>query len=82
MKSKTGLISARICVYGKNSTKFSDNCQLQLEIRNYTDKPLRISAKDSNMNMLHLKSLQMKKGVYIGWAEVVLHSYEENKDIL
>jgi hypothetical protein len=29
---------------------------VQLEIRNYTDKPLRISVKDSNLRLLHLKS--------------------------
>ena len=52
MKSKTELISARLRVYGKNSTKISDNCQVQLEIRNFTDKPLRISAKDGNLRLL------------------------------
>ena len=54
MKSKTEIISARLRVYGKNSTKISDNCQVQLEIRNFTDKPLRISAKDSNLRLMHL----------------------------
>ena len=27
---------------GKSKTKFPENCQVLLEIRNYSDKPLRI----------------------------------------
>jgi hypothetical protein len=69
MKSKTEIITARLRVYGKNSTKVSDNCQVQLEIRNYTNKPLRISAKDSYLRLLHLKPHQMKKGVCVGRAD-------------
>jgi hypothetical protein len=46
MKTRTEMISARLRVYGKNSTKISDDCQIQLEIRNYTDAPMRISAMD------------------------------------
>lgn len=66
MKTKTEMISARLRVYGKNSTKISDNCQVQLEIRNYTDKPLRISAKDSSLKLMQLKPHQMKNGVCVG----------------
>jgi integrase len=79
MKSKTELISARLRVYGKNSTKVSDNCQVQLEIRNYTDKPLRISAKDSNLKLLHLKPQNMKKGVCVGRADANLINARLNK---
>ncbi|MFZ2340079.1 MAG: hypothetical protein WAW07_10225 [Bacteroidales bacterium] len=79
MKSKTELISARLRVYGKNSTKISDNCQVQLEIRNYTDKPLRISAKDNNLKLLHLKPQHMKKGVCVGRADANLINARLNK---
>ena len=33
-----------LLIYGKNNTNISDNCQVQLEIRNYTNKPLRLLA--------------------------------------
>jgi integrase len=79
MKSKTELISARLRVYGKNSTKISDNCQVQLEIRNFTDKPLRISAKDSNLKLLHLKTQHMKKGLCVGRADTNLINARLNK---
>jgi len=79
MKSKTELISARLRVYGKNSTKTSDNCQVQLEIRNFTDKPLRISAKDGNLKLLFLKPHQMRKGVCVGRADANLINARLNK---
>jgi integrase len=79
MKSKTELISARLRVYGKNSTKISDNCQVQLEIRNYTDKPLRISAKDGNLRLLFLKPQHMRKGVCVGRADANLINARLNK---
>jgi integrase len=79
MKSKTELISARLRVYGKNSTKISDNCQVQLEIRNFTDKPLRISAKDGNLRLLSLKPQQMRKGVCVGRADANLINARLNK---
>ena len=79
MKSKTELISARLRVYGKNSTKISDNCQVQLEIRNFTDKPLRISAKDSNLKLLQLKPQHMKKGVCVGRSDANLINARLNK---
>lgn len=79
MKSKTELISARLRVYGKNSTKISDNCQVQLEIRNFTDKPLRISAKDGNLRLLFLKPQHMMKGVCVGRADANLINARLNK---
>jgi len=79
MKSKTELISARLRVYGKNSTKISDNCQVQLEIRNFTDKPLRISAKDGNLGLLFLKPQHMRKGVCVGRADANLINARLNK---
>ena len=79
MKSKTELISARLRVYGKNSTKISDNCQVQLEIRNFADKPLRISAKDGNLRLLSLKPQQMRKGVCVGMADANLINARLNK---
>jgi integrase len=79
MKSKTELISASLRVYGKNSTKISDNCQVQLEIRNFTDKPLRISAKDGNLRLLSLKPQHMRKGVCIGRADANLINARLNK---
>ena len=41
---KSEIISALLRIYGKNNTNISDNCQVQLEIRNYTNKPLRLLA--------------------------------------
>ena len=79
MKSKKEMISARLRVYGKNSTKTSENCQVQLEIRNFTDKPLRISAKDSNLKLLQLKSQHMKKGVCVGRSDANLINARLNK---
>ena len=79
MKSKTELISARLRVYGKNSTKISDNCQVQLEIRNFTDKPLRISAKDGNLRLLKLKPQHMRKGLCVGRADANLINARLNK---
>jgi integrase len=79
MKSKTELISARLRVYGKNSTKISDNCQVQLEIRNFTDKPLRISAKDGNLRLLFLNPQHMRKGVCVGRADANLINARLNK---
>lgn len=79
MKSKTELISARLRVYGKNSTKISDKCQVQLEIRNYSEKPLRISVKDGNLKLLHLKPQHMKKGICVGRADANLINARLNK---
>ena len=79
MKSKTELISARLRVYGKNSTKTSDNCQVQLEIRNFTDKPLRISAKDGKLKLLFLKPHHMRKGVCVGRSDANLINARLNK---
>ncbi len=79
MKTKTEMISARLRVYGKNSTKISDNCQVQLEIRNYTDKPLRISAKDSSLKLMQLKPHQMKNGVCVGRKDANLINARLNK---
>ena len=79
MKSKTELISARLRVYGKNSTKISDNCQVLLEIRNFTDKPLRINAKDGNLKLMSLKPQHMSKGVCVGRADANLINARLNK---
>jgi hypothetical protein len=38
------MISVRLWVYGKYSIKKSEDRQVELEIRNYKEKPLRISA--------------------------------------
>jgi hypothetical protein len=48
------MITARLRIYGKNSTKISDNCQVQLEIRNFTDKPFRISTKTNDLSLFSL----------------------------
>ena len=79
MKSKTEMISARLRVYGKYSTKKSEDCQVQLEIRNYTANPIRISAKDGNNNLMQLKPHQMKKGVCISRADANLINARLNK---
>lgn len=66
MKTKTEKISARLRTYGKNSTKISNDCQVQLEIRNFTTNPIRISAKNIDLSLMHLKPHQMKKGICVG----------------
>lgn len=79
MKAKTETISARLRVYGKSSTKISNDCQVQLEIRNYTDTPIRISARNSDLTLLQLKPNQMKKGVCIGRNDANLINARINK---
>jgi len=79
MKTSTEMISARIRVYGKNSTKISNDCQVQLEIRNFTDKPIRISAKNSDNSLIQLKPHQMKKGVCVSRNDANLINARLNK---
>jgi len=69
MKQRTEKISARIRNYGKNSTKKSKDCQVELEIRNFTDNPFRINAKHKDNSLMQLKPHQMKKGVCIGRSD-------------
>jgi hypothetical protein len=61
MKIRTEKISARLRVYGKYSTKTSDDCQVLLEIRNYTAAPIRISAKNGNNMLMQLKPQSEEK---------------------
>lgn len=79
MKPKKELITARLRVYGKNSTKISEFCQVQLEIRNFTDKPLRISAKTNDLKLLQLKPQHLKKGSCVGRADANLINARLNK---
>ena len=79
MKTSTEKISARLRVYGKNSTKISNDCQVLLEIRNFSDKPIRISAKNSDLSLMQLKPHQMKKGVCGGRSDANLINARLNK---
>lgn len=79
MKQRTQMISARLRNYGKNSTKISDECQLELEIRNYIDKPIRISAKNGDGSLIQLKKQNLKKGVCIGRNDANLINARINK---
>ena len=79
MKIKTQTVSARLRVYGKSSTKISNDCQVQLEIRNYTDTPIRISAKNSDGSLMQLKPHQMKKGVCVSRADANFINARLNK---
>lgn len=79
MKTRTEIISARLRVYGKSSTKISEKCQVLLEIRNYTATPIRISVKDTNLKLMQLKPNQMKKGVCIGRSDAHLINARLNK---
>ena len=72
MKTRTEMISARLRVYGKSSTKISNDCQVLLEIRNFSSNAIRISAKNSDLSLMQLKSHQMKKGVCIGRSDANL----------
>ena len=66
MKTSTEMISARLRVNGKSSTKISNDRQVLLEIRNFTAKIIRISAKKSDLSLMHLQPNQMRKGICIG----------------
>jgi hypothetical protein len=79
MKTSTEMISARLRVYGKNSTKISNDRQVQLEIRNFTDKPIRISVKNSDHSLMQLKPTQMKKGVCFGRSDASIINARLNK---
>ena len=79
MKQRTEKISARLRNYGKNSTKKSNDCQVELEIRNYIDKPLRINAKNKDNSLMQLKPHQMKKGVCIGRNDANIINARLNK---
>ena len=79
MKTSTEMISARLRTYGKNSTKISNDCQVQLEIRNFTPTPLRISAKSIDLSLMQLKPHQMKKGVCVGRSDANLINARLNK---
>jgi integrase len=79
MKTSTEIISARLRVYGKNSTKISNDCQVQLEIRNFTDNPIRISVKNSDLSLMQLKPHQMKRGVCVGRSDANLINARINK---
>ena len=79
MKTKTEMISARLRTYGKNSTKISNDCQVQLEIRNFTSSPIRISAKNIDLSLMQLKPHQMKKGVCVGRSDANLINARLNK---
>lgn len=79
MKQRTEKISARLRNYGKNSTKKSKDCQVELEIRNFTDKALRINAKYKDNSLMQLKPHQMKKGVCIGRSDANIINARLNK---
>ena len=79
MKQRTEKISARLRNYGKNSTKKSKDCQVELEIRNFTDKPFRINAKHKDNSLMQLKLHQMKKGVCIGRSDANIINARLNK---
>ncbi len=79
MKQRTEKISARLRNYGKNSTKKSNDCQVELEIRNFTDKPLRINAKNKDNSLMQLKPHQMKKGVCISRSDANIINARLNK---
>lgn len=58
------MISARLRGYGKYSTKKSEDRQVELEIRNYTKKPLRISVKtDGAFTRVTLMRQQQRRAV-------------------
>lgn len=79
MKQRTEKISARLRNYGKNSTKKSKDCQVELEIRNFTDNPFRINAKHKDNSLMQLKQHQMKKGVCIGRSDANIINARLNK---
>ncbi len=79
MKIKTESVSARLRYYGSNSTKKSLDCQVLLEIRNYTKSPIRISAKNSDNTLIHLRAHQMKKGVVVARSDCHLINARLNK---
>lgn len=79
MRTRTEMISARLRVYGKGSTKISNDCQVLFEIRNFTPSPIRISAKTSNHSLMQLKPNQMKKGLCVGRSDANLINARLNK---
>jgi len=79
MKQRTEKISARLRNYGKNSTKKSKDCQVELEIRNFTDNPFRINAKHKDNSLMQLKPHQMKKGWCIGRSDANVINARLNK---
>ncbi|HEY5590352.1 MAG TPA: hypothetical protein VIK55_04970 [Paludibacter sp.] len=79
MRTRTEMISARLRVYGKDSTKISNDCQVLFEIRNFTTTPIRISAKNSDHSLMHLKPQQMTKGICVGRSDANLVNARLNK---
>ena len=79
MKTSTEMISARLRVNGKSSTKISNDRQVLLEIRNFTPKIIRISAKKSDLSLMHLQPNQMRKGICIGRNDANLINARLNK---
>jgi integrase len=62
MKTPKKSISIRLRTYSKSTTKKNvEQRQVEFEIRNFTPKPIRISVKDQQANILTLKSNQFEK---------------------